>query len=207
VDVCTHQAEAALRESEARFQAFMSHSPASVWIADRNNGRVLYLSPTYFRMFQFPQQDAVGKKIDEIYGEEFAQQFLKNNQRVFETQQVLETIETAPRADGSIGKFLVYKFPINNQNSEEMLLGGVAVDITEHKQAEAEREQLLQELTTARARFEAVLQQMPEGVIIADAASGSLILAKGLPENKLFNCGVGILPAQLRGTGKMPIPL
>src|ERR671933_2709428 len=57
---------------------------------------------------------------------------------------------------------------------------GVAVyfrDITERKQAEAEREQLLHELEIERARFEAVLRQMPAGVIIADAASGKLVLA------------------------------
>ncbi|ARV58591.1 histidine kinase [Nostocales cyanobacterium HT-58-2] len=57
---------------------------------------------------------------------------------------------------------------------------GLAVyfrDITERKQAEAERERLLHELETERARFEAVLRQMPAGVMIADAASGKLVLA------------------------------
>ncbi|WP_414585081.1 PAS domain S-box protein [Scytonema sp. PCC 10023] len=57
---------------------------------------------------------------------------------------------------------------------------GVAVyfrDVTERKQAEAERERLLQELETERTRFEAVLRQMPAGVLIADAASGKLVLA------------------------------
>ncbi|BAZ29880.1 putative two component hybrid sensor regulator [Cylindrospermum sp. NIES-4074] len=57
---------------------------------------------------------------------------------------------------------------------------GVAVyfrDITERKQAEAEREQLLRERETERAQFEAVLQQLPAGVLIADAASNKLVLA------------------------------
>jgi len=57
---------------------------------------------------------------------------------------------------------------------------GVAVyfrDITERKQAEAEQERLLHELEIERTRFEAVLRQMPAGVMIADAASGKLVLA------------------------------
>ncbi|HEY9639473.1 MAG TPA: PAS domain S-box protein [Coleofasciculaceae cyanobacterium] len=57
---------------------------------------------------------------------------------------------------------------------------GLAVyfrDITDRKQAEAEREQLLQALQTERTRFEAVLHQLPAGVLIADAASGKLVLA------------------------------
>ncbi|HCF30282.1 MAG TPA: hypothetical protein DEV81_24485, partial [Cyanobacteria bacterium UBA11049] len=139
------RAEEALRESEARFQSFMNHSPASAWIVDRD-GRILYLSPTYFRMFQFPQQDAIGKTISDIYPGEFAKQFLENNQRVFETKQVIETIETAPRPGGSIGEFLVYKFPITS-GSEETLLGGVAVDITERRRAEEALARSQQELS------------------------------------------------------------
>lgn len=57
---------------------------------------------------------------------------------------------------------------------------GIAVyfrNITERKQAEVERERLLQALETERTRFEAVLQQMPAGVMIADAVSGTLVLA------------------------------
>jgi PAS domain S-box-containing protein len=54
---------------------------------------------------------------------------------------------------------------------------GTALDITERKQAEAEQERLLQTLAAERARFEAVLRQMPEGVMIADAASGNLVLS------------------------------
>ncbi|MEP0983928.1 PAS domain S-box protein [Leptolyngbya sp. FACHB-17] len=57
---------------------------------------------------------------------------------------------------------------------------GIAVyfrNVTERKQAEAEREQLLQALETERAKFEAVLHQMPAGVFIADAISGKLVLA------------------------------
>src|SRR5919202_2853327 len=56
---------------------------------------------------------------------------------------------------------------------------GVAVyfrDVTDRKLAQAERERLLHELEIERARFEAVLRQMPAGVMIADAASGKLVL-------------------------------
>ena len=56
---------------------------------------------------------------------------------------------------------------------------GVAVyfrDITKRQQAEAEREELLQALARERSLLKAVLQQMPAGVIIAEAPSGKLIL-------------------------------
>jgi PAS domain-containing protein len=49
--------------------------------------------------------------------------------------------------------------------------------VTDRKQAEAERERLLHELEIECARFEAVLRQMPARVMIADPASGKLVLA------------------------------
>jgi PAS domain S-box-containing protein len=48
--------------------------------------------------------------------------------------------------------------------------------LRERQQAAVERERLLQELANERARFEAVLRQMPAGVMIADAVSGKLVL-------------------------------
>ncbi|WP_374827464.1 PAS domain S-box protein [Aerosakkonema sp. BLCC-F183] len=161
------QAEEALRESEQRFQAFMNYSPASAWIADKD-GRLLYLSPTYFRMFQFPQQDAVGKNIIDIYPAEFAKKFIENNHQVFQTKQVFETIEPAPRPDGSIGEFLVYKFPIIGSNGET-LLAGVAVDITERRRTEAA-------LKESEERFRRIFENSPIGVSIIDI-NGRLIQA------------------------------
>ncbi|MBD2114059.1 MULTISPECIES: PAS domain S-box protein, partial [Cyanophyceae] len=57
---------------------------------------------------------------------------------------------------------------------------GIAVyfrDVTDRKQAEVERERLLRDLETEHAQFEAVLRQMPAGVLIAEAGSNKLVLA------------------------------
>lgn len=126
------QAEAALRESENRFQAFMNNSPAAAWITDVA-GRMLYLSQTYFHLFPVPK-DAVGKTIFELFAPDIAESFYHNIQQVVETNQTVEAIEVAPRLDGTLGEFLVYKFPIF-ELSGQYLVGGVAVDITEHEQA------------------------------------------------------------------------
>lgn len=50
------------------------------------------------------------------------------------------------------------------------------VDITERKQREQERERMVEQLEAERSLLEAVLQQMPAGVILAEAPSGKLIL-------------------------------
>lgn len=64
-----------------------------------------------------------------------------------------------------------------DEHGQPTCMAGVHVDITAHKQAEAEKEQLLQTLLAEHAQFEAVLRQMPAGVMIADAATGNLVLS------------------------------
>ncbi|MBD1909803.1 MULTISPECIES: PAS domain-containing protein [unclassified Leptolyngbya] len=128
------QAEAGLRDSQSRFLAFMNHSPVSAWIVGES-GHLLYLNSTYLETFYF-DEDVTGKHISEIFEPEIAQQFLKNNQQVFETGQALQTIEHTLSPDGSIRSFLVCKFPIFHESGEK-LLGGVAVDISEQKRTEA----------------------------------------------------------------------
>ena len=55
--------------------------------------------------------------------------------------------------------------------------GELEREIIERRRVESERERLLEELLTARGRLEAVLRQMPAGVVIAEAPSGKIVLA------------------------------
>jgi PAS domain S-box-containing protein len=125
--------ETALRESEARFQAFMNNSPTASWITDEL-GQLVYISQTYSQVFQIPA-DYVPQKTDlTLYPSELRQQYLQNIQQVVQTRQVIQAIELAPTHDGTIGQFLVYK------------LGGVAIDITDRIRAEQALQRLNQEL-------------------------------------------------------------
>jgi PAS domain S-box-containing protein len=72
------------------------------------------------------------------------------------------------REDGSVFNLFGYAKPlIDNQGN---VRGSVAafLDITERKQAEAEREQLLHRLETSLGQLEAVINSMTEGLVIAD---------------------------------------
>ncbi|MEG4942711.1 PAS domain S-box protein [Microcoleus sp. F4-D5] len=152
------QAEATLRESEARFQAFMNHSPAAAWITDRE-GKFLYISQTYARIFNVPK-DLVGKIDLSIHPPEFSQEYLKNIRKVADTNRTLEAVERGRLADGSIGEFLVYKFPLTS-SSGEVLVGGVAIDITDRKRAEAALQQREQE-------FRALVENAPDIIMRLD---------------------------------------
>lgn len=123
-----------LKQSEERFRSFMDHNPAASWITDVE-GRVEYVSRTYTTLFQVTP-DLIGQSIFDLYPQEIAQTYLNNIQAVAKSGQMLETLEPGIRADGHPGQFLVYKFPLP-QPDGSMHVGGVAIDVTDRKRAEA----------------------------------------------------------------------
>ncbi|MBN3905379.1 MAG: PAS domain S-box protein [Nostoc sp. NMS1] len=132
------QAKKALNQSQEQFQAFMDNIPAAAWITNAD-GRVLYLSPTYLSIFDVATKKAINKNIFDLYPAQIAQPFLDNIRMVAQMNQVVETIESAPRTDGTLGEFLVYQFPIASASGQR-LVGGVAVDITERERILRERQ-------------------------------------------------------------------
>jgi PAS domain S-box-containing protein len=159
------RAETALRESEQRFQAFMNHNPTAAWITD-GNGKLLYVSPTYHRLFKLPADYVSGERDLTIHPPEFAQQYLQNIQRVVTTQQVVEEIEPALRPDGTVGEFLVYKFPISG-TEEHCLVGGIAVDITDRKRME-------RDLQESEERLQLALEASGDGLWDWNIVTGEL---------------------------------
>ncbi|MBD2504380.1 PAS domain S-box protein [Anabaena azotica] len=181
------QAEAALRESEARFQAFMNNSPSAAWITD-DNGRILYVSKTYLHTFQLPYnkvEDLIGKTVFEIYPTEIAQQFVDNIHHVAQTQQILATVEKVPKLDGVIGDFLVYKFLLPD-TSRQLMVGGIAVDISDKIRAEQALQQLNQELEARVAERTSALQESEERWQLALRGSNDGIWDLNLKNNQVF---------------------
>jgi PAS domain S-box-containing protein len=126
-------AEAALKESEARFQAFMNNNPFLAWITTQK-GKVVYSNQNLAQWFKQGLEQVIGKNITELYPESIAKAHLKNISQVVNTGEVLKSNELSYRPDGSLAELLVYNFPLI-ETSEQCLVGGVAVDITEQKQA------------------------------------------------------------------------
>ncbi|NJO81170.1 MAG: PAS domain S-box protein [Cyanobacteria bacterium RM1_2_2] len=180
------QAEEALRRSEERLRVSQELSLDAFTILNSVRdvtGALVdfewtYVNPKAAQTLQHPANELVGRRLLEVLpGNQLNSELFERYVRVVETGKPHD-IELSYDADGITGWF---------RNMSVKLEDGIAVffsDITERKQAEAarlrlaeEREQLLQTLAEERARFEAVLRQMPEGVMIADVVSGQLVLS------------------------------
>jgi PAS domain S-box-containing protein len=160
LEIKRQQAETALRESEARFQAFMNNSPTPAWITDAN-GVVLYLNQSYCDVFQLLQKDAIGKSLFDLFSADNAQQYFDYIQVVARTHQPLETMQQALRQDGSIGEFVVYEFPWLDASGRS-LVGGIAMDITERTHMEAALRDGEARLRQSEAKNWAILNAIPD---------------------------------------------
>lgn len=126
-------AEEALKISERRFASFMDHLHGFAWIKDAQ-GRYLYVN-RLFHESVLKGLDWKEKTAYELWPAEVAEQYESNDKKVRESRLPLHTV--APFIlNGEIRHALVSKFPIVDHKGAPVLLGGVAVDITERKQAE-----------------------------------------------------------------------
>ncbi len=169
------QAELALQESEARFQAFMQNAPVLAWIVDAE-GTLLYANSAFLAIVDPAVPNAIGQPLSALFPAEFVEGYLHSNQQVLDTGQVLEALDVARCPDGSLRQYLVRKFPLQHQGATTRSttgattwVAGVAFDVTEQKQAELV-------LKESEARFQAFMQNAPINAWIADA-NGILLYA------------------------------
>jgi PAS domain S-box-containing protein len=145
--------EQQLRQSEERFQAFMNHNPACAWITDIK-GQIIYANNTYYQTFKVLNKEVVGSNIFEFYPSDISQQYLKDIQAVSTGKETVQKNQKFLKADGIMGEFLVYIFPLANLSGEQ-LFGGIAVDITASKRIE-------NALQASEIRYRAIVEDQTE---------------------------------------------
>jgi PAS domain S-box-containing protein len=128
------QAEAALRESEERFQAFMNNSPVVAFIKD-DEGRYLYLNEVMEDKFQISFEEMFGKTDRDWLPPDVADAVMTVDRQVLDSGEAQQLIELVPTPDGQTNEWFVMKFCIGTSN-ERRMLGGVAIDVSEQKRAE-----------------------------------------------------------------------
>lgn len=156
------QAEAALRESQELFDAFMNQLPATAFIKDENS-RVKYVNS--FMAAYFGADKWIGQTALDYYPPEVAKGVLEHDKRVL-AEGPSSREEWVPIKSGEIRCMHVYKFPIK-QDGKPPLIGGMAIDITERKRAE-------EEIEAERRKLAEIINGMIDGVTIIDL-SGKII--------------------------------
>lgn len=139
------RAAEALRESEQRFAGFMQHLPGLAWIKDVH-GRYVFANEAAEKAFRVPRVELYGRTDAEVFPPAVAEQFRRNDEQALREARGLQVIEQLEHEGGLARYSLVNKFPILRSDGAVALIGGMAIDITERKQAE-ERLSLLAQIS------------------------------------------------------------
>ncbi len=146
------KADAALLESQIRFDQFMKHMPSLAFIKDLA-GRYIYVNKAYEAFFGMHSEGRIGKTDSELWPPEIAAQLRANDSLVISSGEAIVKVEILKVNDETRHQ-LVSKFPIL-KDGKPHAVGGIAVDITMRVQAEEERFRLTEKLQRAR-KMEAI---------------------------------------------------
>ena len=142
--------EALLEElwlSEHRFRTFMDSAPFISLMKD-GEGRMVYYNRRLSEQFGFEGDAWLGKSDSELWDEDLAREFRKNDLEVLQAGHMIEQTEVTRSADGTSATWRSYKFPLRNVHGDPMI-GLIAVDIT----TDMERERALTAANTQLAQL------------------------------------------------------
>lgn len=128
--VLLKKAEEALRESQARFSAFMRHFPGVAYIRD-SGGRYQYVNEYWFRTFSKTPEEVLGQHLSSVWEDDIFQGLFANDTRILATGNSLQTIEVT-RMNGITQYWLANRFLIPGEKGASPRVGGVSVDVTLH---------------------------------------------------------------------------
>ncbi|MBA4062532.1 MAG: hypothetical protein C0501_02275 [Isosphaera sp.] len=153
------RAEAARRESEERFQAFINNSPVVAFLKDEA-GRYTYVNDPLVRRFGKPAEFWLGRTDEELFPDEYSAAWRENDRAVLAGGRVVEFSESVPLGDGGVSHWTTYKFPFRDA-AGRLYLAGIGLDVTEKRRtADALRE--------SEEKFRSVVEDLAEGMLLLD---------------------------------------
>lgn len=173
--------EAALREVESLFQAFLEHSPVYVFFKDAEL-RPIRLSRNFEEMLGRPLDQVLGRTMDELFPPELAAGMIADDRRIIEQGERVSIDE-----DLGDRSYTTIKFPVTLEGKPPCL-AGFTIDITDRRRA-------MEALLRSEARFRAIFEQASVGMVEV-ATDGRFLTA-----NQAFQDFLGYSGAELREMG------
>ncbi|QIZ71014.1 PAS domain S-box protein [Oxynema aestuarii] len=168
--------EIAERErAEAHYQIMADAMPFGVWMCDRE-GKVTYVSASFLHLLDMTLEECRASGwIGRLTPPDVAPT-LAAWRHCLATGQVWDCEYKIIGKNGREHTIWTRGRPLRDENGAIASWVGINLDISDRKQMERERNQLLDRLATKQRLLEAVLQQMPAGVVVAEAPSGRILL-------------------------------
>ncbi len=138
------QAEEELRQSENKYRTLLENLPQNIFLKDRSS---VYLScnENYAGDLGLTPADIVGKSDYDFYPKELAEKYRDDDRRLMASGKK-EEFDERYLQEGQERIVHTVKTPVKDGQGDTTGILGIFWDVTEHRQAEAEREKLVAEL-------------------------------------------------------------
>ena len=179
------KSEAALRQSEIKFQTLVESVPLKIFLKDRDS-RYLSVNESYARDLHIRPKEAAGKTDHDFFPKELAEQYHSDDREVMQTGQT-RVLDEKYLQDGSEVWVHTVKTPVRNENGEVTGVFGIFWDNTESK--------LAGEKLRLRESFLSAITENQPGLLWLKDTEGRFLMV-----NKTFAtaCGRGG-PEQVHG--------
>jgi PAS domain S-box-containing protein len=167
------QAEEALRASEERYRLLTEISPDGVVIAG-DDGTIHLANQSMQEMLGVRPEQVIGRNLFDFFPPRCTEQYRDCLTGLLTSDLPEGQVEIAfRRNDGKVlpAEVSAVRFDWKGRQYAQFIIH----DISGRKRAEAERNRLHWEIEAERNRLRQILEQMPIGVVIAEAPSGRLI--------------------------------
>ncbi|MFZ1240793.1 MAG: PAS domain S-box protein, partial [Anaerolineae bacterium] len=167
------RAEAALRESEARFRVIFERANDAIHV-DNADDQILQVNPRMGELMGYSREELLTMRVSDLQAPEVRGQsgnvvrneLARHGHVAFESLNLHRSGRRIP-IEVSVACI---------ESAQGDLYVSIVRDITERKQAEAEREQLLAQVQAQAEQIAQIMDTVPEGVLLLDA-DGQVLLA------------------------------
>ena len=177
-------AEAALRKTEQRLQAFLDNTPSVIYLKDPQ-GRYLLSNQACQLLLERTNDQIAGSTDEDLFPRDVAATFRANDLAVLQAKKPFQFEEGAAKK-GQLRTFLSVKFPLCDADGEAYALCGISTDITERKRAEEElrsEQRFMQQLLDAHERDRQLLAyEIHDGLV--QYMSAALLHLEGLGDQQ-----------------------
>jgi PAS domain S-box-containing protein len=163
----------AIRENEERLQAILDNSGANISLKTIL-GKYTLVNKQFEKDFNLNLENALGKTDYDLFSRDLARELNQYDHQIIKTGQPKSFEEKYPQQDG-IHTYITVKFPLFKDNQRIYSIGAVSTDITKRKHLE-------DELRKSHQRLFGILDNIGEGVIVADPDGNFIIFNRRAEE-------------------------
>jgi PAS domain S-box-containing protein len=149
------QVETELRESQRRLQAVLDHADVAIYLRDLDD-RYLLANRYFLQVAGRTAEEVLGQTLDDVMPTEVAAAIRAHDSEVLRSPHSLQFEEAIPQFDGW-HTFVTVKFAWLGADGQPVGIWGLATDITDRKQAEAD-------VRRSAAALSAVIENTPDAI-------------------------------------------